>query len=258
MNGVTVLVTRPAHQADHLCQLIRSQGGSALRFPLLSIIGPRDPEVLKNITKRLADFDMVIFISPNAVDWGMKVIGEQGGLPANIKVAAVGKGSARQLAKHGVKTDIFPPQQFNSEALLAMEEMQLVAGKRIVIYRGEGGREQLAEVLRERGAKVEYAECYLREKPELDPNELARHLSQGDINIVTVTSCESLQNLHDLVEGPARSALLALPIIVVSERAQLLAKALGFKLPAIIAEKPGDEEMVRAVINWRLHISRIG
>ncbi|KPJ97073.1 MAG: hypothetical protein AMJ55_00515 [Gammaproteobacteria bacterium SG8_15] len=241
LKGVTVLVTRPAHQAEHLCQLIKEEGGSAVRFPLLSIAEPTDREALKNVTRRLADFDMVIFISPNAVDKGMLVIEEHGGLPESIRVAAVGKGSARHLEKLGIKTDIFPSQQFNSEALLAMEEMQSVAGKHIVIYRGEGGRELLANTLRARGAKVEYAECY----------RLAKQLLHGNIDIITVTSSESLQNLYDLVPKPARSALLQLPLIVVSDRTQKLAEELGFKQPAIIAQKPGDEEMVQAMVNWR-------
>jgi len=251
LEDVTVLVSRPAHQAEHLCQLIKEEGGSAFRFPLLSIAEPADREALQNITRRLTDFDMVIFISPNAVDKGMQVIQEHGGLPESIRVAAVGKGSARHLENFGIKTDIFPSQQFNSEALLAMDEMQSVAGKHIVIYRGEGGRELLANTLRARGAKVEYAECYRREIPTHDPDELAKQLLQGGIDIITVTSSESLQNLYDLVPKSARSALLQLPLIVVSDRTQKLAQELGFKQPAIVAQKPGDEEMVQAMVNWR-------
>lgn len=249
---VTVLVTRPSHQAENLCQLIEAQGGSVIRLPLLTISQPSDPMALQNIIHRLQEFDMVIFISPNAVDKGMQFIREHGGLPGAIRVAAVGQGSARQLAKLGIKTDIFPTQQFNSEALLAMEEMQSVAGKRVVIFRGEGGRELLADTLRSRGALVEYAECYRREKPPHDPAVLGKQLANGTVNIITVTSSESLQNLYDLVPETARAALLELPIVVLSERTQQLAQELGFKLPAIIADKPADEEMVQAIINWRL------
>ncbi|HEY5604312.1 MAG TPA: uroporphyrinogen-III synthase [Gammaproteobacteria bacterium] len=251
LDGVTVLVTRPAHQAEHLCQLIATQGGTARRFPLLAITEPRDPEALRAITRRLAEFDLVIFISPNAVEKGMQVIQEQGGLPVRIKVAAVGQGSARRLAELGVNTDIFPAQQFNSEALLAMEELQSVSGKRIVIYRGEGGRELLAQTLRERGATVEYAECYRREKPDVDPDALTNWLNRDELDILTVTSSESLRNMVELLNGPARSALLALPIIVVSERMQQLACELGFKTPAIIVKKAGDAAIVQAIIDGR-------
>jgi len=251
LQGVTVLVTRPAHQAEHLCQLIEAHGGVAIRFPLLTIKGPSNPQALDEIMGRLAEFDIAIFISPNAVEFGMQAIESHDGLPPSIKIAAVGQGSARSLAQLGIKTDIFPTQQFNSEALLAMEEMQGVAEKRVVIFRGEGGRELLAEILRERGAHVEYAECYRREKPRLDTKELASQLSQGNIDIITLTSSESLQNLYDLAQEPARSSLLTLPVVVISERTQLLAKQLGFQQPAIIAEKAGDEAIVQALLNWR-------
>lgn len=252
LEGVTVLVTRPEHQAEHICQLIAAEGGSTFRLPLITIAEPTDPETLNNITRRLADFDMIIFISPNAVERGMQVIQAHGGLPETSRIAAVGKGSVRQLEKFGIKTDIFPTQQYNSEALLSMEEMQSVAGKRIVIYRGEGGRELLADTLRARGAQVEYAECYRREKPQYDPKDLARQLSQDKIDIIIVTSSESLQNLYNLVPEPARAKLLQLPLVVVSERTQKLAQELGFNRPAIIANKAGDEDIVNALINWHL------
>lgn len=251
LQGVTVLVTRPAHQAEHLCQLIEAQGGSVFRFPLLSIAAPSDPQALDAIVSRLAQFEIAIFISPNAVEFGMQAIESRGGLPPSIKIAAVGQGSARSLEQQGIKTDIFPTQQFNSEAVLAMTEMQSVAGKRIVIFRGEGGRELLAETLRERGAQVEYAECYRREKPKQDIKELSSQLSQGNIDIITLTSSESLQNLYDLVQEPGRSSLLTLPVVVISDRTQQLAKQLGFQQPAIVADKAGDEAMVQALLNWR-------
>ena len=173
------------------------------------------------------------------------------GLPEHIKVAAVGKGSARQLNKHGVSVDIFPSQQFNSEALLAMDEMQAVAAKRIVIFRGEGGRELLADTLSSRGAIVEYAECYRRSKPEVSANELLAALSQGKLDIVTATSNEGLQNLYDMVAEPGRSALLKLHLIVVSERSKRLAEALGFTKPAIIAHNASDEMLIEAIVKWQ-------
>ncbi|MGD8559632.1 MAG: uroporphyrinogen-III synthase, partial [Gammaproteobacteria bacterium] len=135
--GATVVVTRPAHQADGLCQLVEQHGGTALRFPVLDITGPDDEASVVAMIQRLAEFDMAIFISPNAVQWGMKLAGA---LPPALKIAAVGKGSARELMQRGIEPDIFPSQQFNSEALLAMDAMRDVTDQRIVIFRGVGGR----------------------------------------------------------------------------------------------------------------------
>jgi len=251
LDGVTVLVTRPLHQAENLCSLIESHGGKVQRFPVLEITGPRDKAKLKGILRQLKEYDITIFISPNAVERGIQAIMEQGGLPEHIKVAAVGKGSAKQLIKRGIKVDIFPDQQFNSEALLAMKEMQSVSGKRIIIFRGEGGRELLAETLRLRGAVVNYAECYRRTKPSVDTNELVEQLSQGSLDVITVTSNEGLKNLYDMVGGPGRSDLLKLPLTVVSERTRQLAQELGFKIPAVVAENASDEMLVQAIVHWQ-------
>lgn len=246
-----MLVTRPVHQAEKICTLIESQGGSVLRFPVIEITKPRDTEKLDNILQRLSQFDIAVFISPNAVERGMQAIMEIGGLPENIKIAAVGRGSARHLNELGIKVEIFPSQRFNSEALLAMDEMQSVSAKRIIIFRGEGGRELLADTLRSRGAEVEYAECYRRIKPTVNANEVVESLSQGKLDILTVTSNEGLQNLYDMVGAPVRTDLLKLPLIAVSERTRDLAQDLGFTKPAIVADNASDEMLVQAIVDWQ-------
>ena len=122
LKNKTVVVTRPAHQADNLCNLIHDNGGKAIRFPVLEIIDPPDPLNTQEIRSKIAGADMIIFISPNAVDYGMRAIDEAGGIPVSINVAAVGQGSAKKLAARNQNVDIFPSDSFNSEALLAMEE----------------------------------------------------------------------------------------------------------------------------------------
>ena len=251
LDGICVLVTRPAHQAEKLCNLIESMGGKARRFPVIEIAPSRDLNRLTEIVQRLAEFDIVIFISPNAADLGIQAIMKHGGLPKNVKVAAVGKGTARRLNALGVEVDIFPTEQFNSEALLATEELQTVSEKRIVIFRGEGGRELLADSLRERGARVEYAECYRRIKPRVKANELLGSLSQGELDIITVTSNEGLQNLVDMVGEQSQPELFKLPLVVVSERARDLAQDLGFMIPAIVADNASDEMLVQAIEGWQ-------
>ena len=255
--GITVVVTRPAHQAQPLCQLIEANGGTILRFPVLEIAGPRDATVVTETVRHLAEFDIAIFISPNAVQWGMKFVAASGGFPLGIQVAAVGRGSARELAKNGIEPDIFPSQQYNSEALLAMHQMQQVAGKRIIIFRGESGRELLADSLRERGAVVEYVECYRRVQPDIDPAPLVESLNRDKVDIITVTSNEGLQNLVNMVSDSARSKLMALPLIVVSERSQILASELGFQGPVIVSKQPSDEALLNAIIDWHTDSGQI-
>lgn len=252
LENIGVLVTRPAHQAEELCRAIEQSGGRAVRFPVLEIVAMEDSEVLNQIVERLESFDIAVFISPNAVNKAVNLVQASRPFPSSLKLAAVGRASAKAIASCGLEVDLFPATRFNSEALLAMDEMQDVAGKRIVIFRGDGGREILAETLKARGAHVEYAEVYRRVKPKSDVTHLMRHWARGEIDIITVTSNEGLRNLYDMVGQLGRQWLRKSPLVVVSDRAAELAQELGFKQKPIIAERASDEAIVTAIKQWRM------
>jgi len=112
------------------------------------------------IIEQIQRFDTIIFISPNAVEHGLNQLQSLSALNSNIQLATIGQGSAKALkSKLGKQPDICPQENFNSEGLLATEAMQNVANKRILIIRGNGGREHLKNVLQQRGAIVEYLRC---------------------------------------------------------------------------------------------------
>lgn len=249
--GLRVLVTRPRDQAENLAQLIEARGGQAIRFPVIKIAEPSDPRALNTILERLEDFDMAIFISPNAVNRALPLIRARGGMPPNLQLACVGRGSARELARHDIETAIAPRDRFDSEALLELPALQAVKGKRIVIFRGEGGRELLGDTLKARGAQVEYAECYRRQRPDADTTPLRQRWERGEIDIVSVTSADGLRNLLDMVGPAGRERLLRTPIVVVSERMARVCHELGFKTEARVAATAGDEAMVDAIQAWR-------
>lgn len=252
LDGVGVLVTRARDQAEPLCRLIEAAGGTAIRFPALEIAPPKDVEALNRLIDRLDDFHMAIFISPNAVNKAMNLVrARRGGLPAHLVVACVGRGSARELRHFGIGNTIAPKGRFDSESLLELAELQAVQGKHIVIFRGDGGRELLANVLAERGARVEYAECYRRMKPAADVGPLLKAWARGEIDIVTVTSVEALRNLYDMVGKLGQQWLIKTPIVVVSERLNETCHELGFKHPAIVAAQASDEAILDAVRTWR-------
>ena len=144
---------------------------------------------------------------------------------------------------------ICPKQGANSEALLATEELQYIEGQKIVIFRGQGGRELLAQTLSQRGAAVEYAEVYLRAKPDTNPAELASR--QPAIDLITATSNENLQNLYEMTEIGQRDWLLSKQLVVISERTAKLAKQLGFRSAAIVAQESNDQGLVNAMLTWR-------
>lgn len=247
--GLGILVTRPAHQAEHLSQLIRRDGGAPILFPALEIVDIPDLQPLQDLIARLDQFDLAIFISPNAVNKAMNLIRAQRKLPAHLQIAAIGKGSAKVLAQFDVRDVISPKQGFDSEALLARPELTAVADKRIVIFRGDGGREVLGDLLVQRGAKVEYAECYRRIKPQVDNGKLLYLWARNELHAITVTSSEVLRNLYDLVGKLGQQWLKKTPVFVPHERIADAARELG--LQQVFVTAVGDEGMVAGIAAWR-------
>lgn len=251
LEGLGVLVTRPERQAGKLAQLIEQAGGNAIRFPALEIAGLADPTLLYAIIDRLEEFDLAIFISPNAVEYGIGALRARRALPEDWKVAAVGQVSARTLAKQGVEQVLVAPDGNDSEALLALPELQKVAGWRVVIFRGRGGRETLAEELRRRGAEVVYAECYYRRKPECDAGPLLARWRNGEIGAVTATSGETARNLRDLIGGADWPSARRTPLFVPHPRIAEIAAEAGWE--NVIITPPGDEGLLQGLIEWRTH-----
>src|SRR5690606_3042642 len=109
----------------------------------------------------------------------------------------------------------------------------------------------LGNTLRERGAEVEYAECYRRVRPSVDPTPLLRQWARGEIDIVTVTSVQALRNLYDLVGKAGRSWLVRTPIVVLAESHAKACRELGFKHAPIVAREASDEAILEAIQAWR-------
>ncbi len=189
LNGARVLVTRPAGQAEHLCELIESRGGVPVRFPTLLIVA-HQPE-----GQALADAatsDWLIFTSSNAVDFAIPAFG--GKMPGwrGARLAAVGAATAEALRRAGCEVACVPASEFSSDGLLAEPALQQVAGLRCTIVRGVGGRDKLAVGLRARGAAVAYLEVYSRKLPAADTGGLLADLHAKRLAAVTVTSVEAL------------------------------------------------------------------
>lgn len=242
--GLNIVVTRPREQAAQLAQHIERAGGKALLFPLLEISPPADPQHLCELVARLHEFNLAIFISPNAVRYGMEAIRAAGVSPAQLKIATVGQGSAKALRDLGMQEIIAPQDRFDSEALLALPELQNVKGWRVVIFRGDGGRELLGDTLKARGATVEYAECYRRAKPQQD----AGALLSASPHAVTVTSSEALGYLWDMLDEPGRTRLASVPLFVPHARIAEAARRLGWR--NIVPTTGGDDGMFSGLVAW--------
>ncbi|BCL76746.1 hypothetical protein JHS3_24820 [Jeongeupia sp. HS-3] len=207
LSGRRVWITRPQAQAGTLTALIEAQGGVAIRQPLLEIIPPADPAPFEAALATLASFDLVVFVSPTALDLSFAKLGAP--WPARIPVAVVGPGSAARARQLGASTVISPPAQHDSEGLLQEAEMQALAGRRVLLVRGEGGRNTLPDALMARGAALTIVSAYRRAPPALSLAELTRMLAAG-IDATVISSAEAADRLFTLAGGAARERLQSL------------------------------------------------
>jgi len=245
LSGLKILITRPRDQASGLAQGVIKAGGIPVLFPLLDIAPVADAGVLTQQLARLAQCDLAIFISPNAVKYGMAaILGGAGGLPASLKVATVGAGSAKALHAAGVAKVIVPTERFDSEGLLATPELQNIDGWRVMIFRGDGGRELLGDTLKARGAIVEYVTCYRRSRPQQPVSELL--LASPDA--ITVTSSEALGYLWQMLDEQARAELLDTSLFVPHSRIAGLARSQGWR--DVHLTGAGDEGLLLALKDW--------
>lgn len=239
--GRGIVVTRPRELAQGLASLIERAGGIPIVFPAIEIRDLPAPAALQH----LDEFDLAIFVSPTAVD---RIMRQVGFWPPRLRAAAVGAGTMRELKKRNITSVIAPVSGADSEALLASNGLEPVAGKRVVIFRGQGGRAFLGDTLKDRGANVEYAECYRRTQPHPDPTELLESWGEGVVNAVTVSSTEGLGNLFSML-GPRGSALLReTPLFVAHER--VAASAARFGVRQAIVAGPGDDEMFERLVAY--------
>lgn len=237
--GRRVVVTRPAGQSAHLAALIRAAGGEPLLFPALEIFDAEDLQPVLALIERLDAFDLAIFVSANAVNRALALVRARRAWPPALRVATVGRGSERELQRQGFAAVIAPSERFDSEGLLDLPELRQVQGKRVVIFRGESGRELLGDTLAARGATVEYAECYRRGRPHADPAPLLARCARGEIDAFSVTSSEGLANLHEMLGEAGAPCLKNTPLFAPHERIAAAARALGVR--TVVLTGPGDE-----------------
>jgi len=245
LSGRRIVVTRPAGQAETLADLIRASGGTPIVFPVIEIRDVADMKPLLALIDRLDEFDIAVFISANAVAKAMNLVQAQRAWPQRVRVATIGKGSEKALKRFGLTEIVAPTGRFDSEALLELAPLVEVAGKRVVIFRGDGGRELLGDTLTARGASVEYAECYRRVRPDADVAPLLKLWARGELDAVTVTSTEGLQNLYDMAGKLGQQWLRRTPTFAPHARIAANARALG--LEQVVETAPGDEGLVEGL-----------
>jgi uroporphyrinogen-III synthase len=245
LTGIGVLVTRPAHQSAELLAVITAAGGQAIEFPVIDII-PRDKGQIEADLLNLPNPDIVIFVSANAVEHGRRCLNNE-----SATIAAIGPATSSRLRAEGFSVDICPAGGADSEHLLAEDKLSDVAGKIIVIVRGESGREILAETLTERGAKVSYLSVYESRVhiPSIDTMKaLERQWRDGRIDAVMVMSVASLVNMLEILPPYCREQLQKTRLVAPSARVIQTALERIPGVTGILSSGPGAEAMTGALI----------
>ena len=240
--------TRPIKQWDATAALFETLGFDVLAVPVLEIVPLDDPEQIQSVRARILDFDrydFAIFVSQNAVEYGAAWLDDcWPELPWHSRFLAIGQATARALAQAGlpVVSEVPISSAMNSETLLALPELSDLHDKHVLIFRGLGGRDHLADSLRTRGAQVDYCELYRRELPAQAAAQVAEAVAQGPAWL-SVHSGESLHNLHTLLEQQAPGDHWhAWPLLVPGERVAKQAQKLGFS-QLLVAENATDTSM---------------
>lgn len=222
-----LLITRPHLQAQKTLEWFEQHDVDCFSLPLLDI-AKTEP----NINPQPEDCQHTIFISANAVFYAREY------LPywknREVTIWAIGEATAQALKDQGMFDVIQAQGNRNSEALLAMDGLQNIHGQKIVIYRGQGGRQHLADVLTERGAQVDYCELYSRqpcahESVLLQKDAFNKWRKQSQPLITMVLSVETLQAYSAIAPDLLGDNYLQVPLLIPSERIKQAAQAQGYQ-----------------------------
>jgi uroporphyrinogen-III synthase len=235
------LVVRPAAQANQLVQMLYQLGHAPLCCPLLETRPGCD---LPHLGDMLREADLVIAVSMHAIHFAHHFLLQTGQTWPHIEYFAVGQASADAFAAVGITATC--PDDPRSEGLLALPALQQVTSKRVLILRGNGGRDLIASTLASRGALVHYCAAYERHYPELDGNTLTHHWQAAGLDSLLITSGELLQRLLELVPDHQRPWLFDRLLVVPSPRVAEMASAAGF-IHITIAQGASNQALTAAL-----------
>ena len=243
--GVGVIVTRPQRQAAGLAQKLAAVGATPLIWPAIVILPPADDAPLIQAHATLGNYDVAIFVSANAVEYGVP---DPRRWPASLRVFAPGPGTAEALAAVGIVGARFPASTFDTEGLLAIPELQDVAGRRVLIFRGQGGRELLGDSLMKRGAHVDYVSCYRRTGPQAGARGLVEALADGRAHALTLTSAEGADNLLAAIGADGGALLARIPTFVPHPHIADHVRAAGLR--TVVTTPGGDAGLIAGLLEW--------
>ncbi|MEM7257637.1 MAG: uroporphyrinogen-III synthase [Pseudomonadota bacterium] len=236
-----VIVTRPAHQAQHFIEGLQQQGLPVVALPTISI-QYRSAPLTSDELLLLHQNDLLIFTSANAASAAVRLDVLQN---TDARTACIGVATARALRQHNIEPDYVPPGNLTSEGLLEFLQ-QNTTGSTITLVQGHGGRELLLRELTAQGKSVTPLALYSRELPVPDAESLAQAIDALPCTI-SVSSNEGLTNLLKIIPQSHHRDVLRSDLIVNSERCRDLADSLGHRGRVAIASPPGDKGQLAAL-----------
>jgi uroporphyrinogen-III synthase len=254
LEGLGVLVTRPEPQAGPLARRLADHGARVYRLAAIELTPRADFAAQRAAVGPIDRYQWVVFVSAAAVRYGVSLLEERRDVP----LAAVGPATAAALNHAGHRVSLVPAAGYDSEHLLASPPLQHVAGQRILVVRGGGGRELLADTLAARGAEVVYAEVYERRCAHPVPGAVEAVEAEwraGAIDVVTATSVELLRCLYEILSPAGRELLARATVVAGGPRIAAAAREIGIAGPSIVAARPDDAGIVDALLEWRRHTS---
>ena len=251
LSAVNLLITRPVMPASRTAVRVAALGATPLIFPTLIIEPPADSAPLKAALAKIGDYYAALFVSPSAAEMALAPMSSiPFKLPASLHVFAPGPGTAEELSRLGVGRVEMPESSFDSEGLLALPSLQAAAikGRRIVIFRGNDGRELLREELVKRGAFVDAITAYHRRAPATPATGLLALLRAGKVNAISAMSSDAITNLVPLIPVLEREKILFTIAVFASHlRIALSARTLGFR--NVIETQAGDAGLITALLS---------
>ncbi|MGL4316068.1 MAG: uroporphyrinogen-III synthase [Pseudomonas sp.] len=233
MTGWRLLLTRPATECEALAATLAEAGVFSRSLPLLETEALAETPAQRATVRDLQHYCAVIVVSKPAARLGLALLARHCAQPPTApRWFSVGAATAQVLDQylqpHGLQASC-PSAGDDSEALLALPQLSAalqVPSPRVLIMRGEGGRELIAETLRQRGVAVDYLELYRRVRPQYPSGTLAQVIAEARLNALLVSSAQGLDHLRQLA-ADAWAELARLPLLVPSPRVAELARAAG-------------------------------
>ena len=240
----TVVLTRPLADCQRLSKLLQEHGIPHMTLPILEVTPL--PKSQCSPLPTISPDTIVIFVSANAVRWGLPELKVALDQVDGCQVIAVGQKTRDTLAIAGIEAQI--PGRADSEGLLHMPALAAVERSDVLIVKGEGGRDLLGRELTARGARVVEWPCYRRVWPDVSLSALGAFAHQA--LVFQASSGEVLSRLSELLAGAGKSDLFQSPVIVPSERVAALAKRSGWR-SVVRADDASDWGFLQALQSLR-------